>query len=260
MADEDKRKQVAVRLGPKERERFQALADERASSVGAEVERLALERLAYLDRVDPETQRLFDTILERIERLQTLASKRKWHKSLTAWSAVSEMLAHVIDDARPGDPNDDEFVGPANERHVSAIIRRQDLVHKLGDLGFAVREDPKQPTLMGAFRGLLDPSAYDQTSSRTWEKAAIDALPGGEMKDKVQALFDELLAADEEVDAAKDEWAKAMTFFWGDEQKGRRMAVEEYPYGIAKQLAELQATAERFASTRRRRSLREEEE
>jgi len=237
---EQKRQQVAVRLSPDAREEIGKIAEARGTSVGAEVERLALERLKYLSRADAETQDLFDKALDRIEHLQRQA-KGRWYKNLTAWSAVSEMLAHILDDARPEDPNEDEAVADAAAQQMAARSERQEIVRALGELGFAVREDPKQATLYGALRqgGLLGSSLRERVQSRSWESAAIDALTDEGMKAQVEPLFEALLLADRKVDEAAEKWSAAMTAYWQAEQDGRRLAVEIYPFGLAKQLGGL---------------------
>lgn len=246
---EQKRQQVAVRLSPDDREEIGKIAEARGTSVGAEVERLALERLRYLSRADAETQDLFDKALDRIEHLQRQA-KGRWHKTLTAWSAVSEMLAHVLDDARPEDPNEDEVVAAAAAQQMAARAKRQEIVRKLGEIGFAVQEDPNQATLYGALRqgGLLGSALRERVQSRSWERAAMDALPDHSMKSRVEPLFEELLQSDREVDEAAQNWSAAMTIYWQAEQEGRRLAVESYPFGLAKQFVDLLRLASDYRS------------
>jgi hypothetical protein len=234
LSDEAKRKQIAVRLGPRDRERVGRLAHQNGNSVGAEVEQLALDQLAYMENTDEKTRVLLGQILDNLNRIKTRANGR-WHGTLTAWSAASEMLTHILDDFHPDKdrPFEDEAVQEAAAEASTADHARRVIVQKLAALNVLVREEPRPP-LLGAQRfGLF---GLAPSSTRQWEIGAINALPE-HLKAKALPLFTELQRLDEESEAAWSRWSEAMRAFWEAEEEGRKIARELF--GIDAKQAQL---------------------
>lgn len=222
MEDEQKRKQIAVRLSPQDRQRVMALAELNGSSVGAEIEQMALDQLAYIEGTDPETRELLARIGDKITEMHRLA-KGKWHKNLTAWAAVTEALAHIMDNDRPESTSDDERVSEVTAMQSGAFDERYRLVGELSELGLAVKFDPGPSPLLGQVRHSPLSLTAPDTSSRSWEQAAINAMPDNEVRLKVQAVFDQLLAADARIEQLATDWTDAMLPYWQAEQEGRKI-------------------------------------
>lgn len=243
LADDEKRKQVAVRLSPQARERIARLAVANGTSVGAEVEQLALDQLAYLEETDEQTRALIAKIADKIAEMQKLA-KGRWYKNLTAWAAVSQALSGILDSERPEKPSDDEFVAAVQSRRMEAISARSLIVLRLSELGFAVQLDPRPTPLLGSPRRL---GMFGQTTaggtSRTWEQSAIDAIPDEDHRKTVQQVFDQLRSADAKIEDLDKEWAEAMAPFWKAEQEGRKLGLGFDPNAMPSGLFNLSSMA-----------------
>lgn len=225
---DEKRIQVNVRLLTADRDRLQILADESGKPVATEAENILAKHLARRK----ETNELLDHIAATIEELE-IKAHGKWHKNLMAWAAVAEMLTRVLNDYRPERMGDDEAVAEVRKNLWAAEQRRDALIQLLSDKGISVKRDPRPEPLLGmrARRGLFGNALARKPplSPRTWEKAAIDALPAEIEADEItkaeaQWLFDELLIADAAVAALEAEEAEAMRPFIEAEQAGRLLA------------------------------------
>ena len=225
---DEKRIQVNVRLLIADRDKLQALADESEKPVATEAENILAKHLARRK----ETNELLDRIATRIEELETKA-KGQWHKNLMAWAAVAEMLTRVLNDDRPERIADDEAVIEVRKKLEPAERTRDVLISMLSDRGISVKRDPRPEPLLGmrARRGLFGNALAGKPppSPRTWERAAIDALPAeteADQKTKFEAqwLFAELLKADDAVAELETEEADAMRPYIEAEQAGRLLA------------------------------------
>jgi hypothetical protein len=225
---DEKRIQVNVRLLTADRESLQILADESGKPVATEAENILAKHLTRRK----ETNELLDRIAVRIEELEVKA-QGKWHKNLMAWAAVAEMLTRVLNEDRPERIADDEAVAEVRERLWKAERRRDAIIQLLSDRGISVKRDPRPEPLLGmrARRGILSNAFTGKPppSPRTWEKAAIDALPTETEADEntkadAQWLFDQLAMADAAVAAEEAEEAEALRPYVNAEQAGRLLA------------------------------------
>lgn len=220
--NEEKRVQVNVRLLPSDKDRLEVMAGESGKPLAAEAEAIIAQHL----RRSAETNALLLHIGEQIVELEK-RTLGKWHKNLTAWAAVSEMLAHIIDDNRPERISDDDVVMEVRERLQTSEARRLLSIQKLSDLGISVKVDPRPLPLLGASqgrRGLFGKiRATPPPSSRNWEKAAINAMPEGDDKNEAQKLFSEILKLDQVIADIEDEEDEAMRPYIEAEQAGRRI-------------------------------------
>jgi hypothetical protein len=196
------------------------------------------EQLERQRSLHPQTDALLKLIVEEIEQLE-VAAKGKWHNNLTAWAAVSEMLAHVLDLRRPpkDNPFSDEVVIAAEDKSIAAREARRAIVDELDSTGLSVKEDPRPKISLGQRRSGTLGSGGPELLSREWEKAALHALPEPE-RAKATPLFEALRSADAEVDHAFAEWVQAMRPYWEAEEQGRRIARTHLTKN-AKTLAEL---------------------
>ena len=225
---DEKRIQVNVRLLTADRERLQLLADESGRPVATEAENILAKHLARRN----ETNELLDRIAAQIVELEAQA-KGQWQKNLMAWAAVAEMLTRILNDDRPERIADDEAVIEIRKKLEPAERRRYALIQLLSERGISVKRDPRPEPLLGmrARRGLFGNALAGKPppSPRTWEKAAIDALPAETEDDQntradAQWLFGELLKADEAVAVLETEEADAMRPYIEAEQAGRLLA------------------------------------
>lgn len=241
LTDDQKRKQIAVRLSPRDRGRIATLAETKGNSLGSEVEQLALDQLAYLEGVPQETRDLLDRIASQLADIER-ETKGRWFKNLSAWSAASEALSHILDDERPEKPVDDDLVVEALDALKSVERERNELVAELSSMGFAVRADPRPQGLLGAQRhGLFGGTSL--LSSRNWERAALEAMPEGSLRERVAAKFEKLCTVDDEMEQARTRWAEAMQPYWEAEELGRQVARRLMPQkSVAARLGALLAS------------------
>lgn len=225
---DEKRVQVNVRLLVTDKERLESLAVESGKPVATEAENILAKHLARRK----ETNELLDRIAAQIEELEAKAHG-KWHKNLMAWAAVAEMLTGILYENRPERIADDEAVVEIRKKLEPAERRRYALIQLLSERGISVKRDPRPEPLLGmrARRGIFGNALAGKPppSPRTWEKAAIDALPAETEDDEktraeAQWLFEELLKADEAVAALETEEAEAMRPYIEAEQAGRLLA------------------------------------
>lgn len=225
---DEKRIQVNVRLLTADRDKLQAMADESEKPLATAAENILAKHLARR----METNDLLDRIATQIEELEGKA-KGQWQKNLMAWAAVAEMLTRVLNDDRPERIGDDEAVIEIRARLEPAERRRSAIIQLLSERGISVKRDPRPEPLLGMRprRGIFGNALAGRPppSPRTWEKAAINALPAETEADEkakadAQWLFEELLKADEAVAALETEEAEAMRPYIEAEQAGRLLA------------------------------------
>ena len=227
-----KRVQVNIRLLTADRARLQSLAEESEKPLASQAEIILAKHLSRR----PETNELLDRIANEISRLEAALGLKwdkekkeddqvNWTKNLTAWAAVSEMLAHVADDVRPQRINEDEGVIEIRKRLEMQQRIRYVVIQFLAEQGVSVKDDPRPAPLLGGSsrRGLFGSNHPKRPSPREWEKAAIAAMPEGGEKNKSFLLFDELLKSDDIIAAIELEEAEAMRPYIEAEQAGRRM-------------------------------------
>lgn len=219
-SDEEKRVQMNIRLLPADRDKLAQLAEAAKRPLAAYAEAVLVGHLRRMESTSLETRRLTDLIETKIAELEKQA-KGRWHVTLKAWAAVSQMLTHVLEADRPERVSDDEFVTEAFNLQRDAEQARRAIVEKLADLGVAVNEDPKPRKLLGTenYRGLF--GRVRQGSSREWEVASIRAIPDEEVRGIASSLFEDLLAADEAVNDADDRFTEALKPYIEAEQEGR---------------------------------------
>lgn len=216
---EDKRVQVNIRLLAKDRDRLQEIANESAKPLATEAENILA---AYLNRSD-ETNALLDKIASEIERLEALA-KGRWHKNLMAWAAVSEMLSKIVEDDRPERIADDEVIEEIRARLRDEEEVRYRVVALLAQRGVSVKVDPRpEPYLGDRRRGLFGQRGPQKASPRTWERAAIEAMPEDEVKRECLHLFNVLEQKDQLIAGIEAEESIAMQPYIEAEQAGRRL-------------------------------------
>lgn len=193
------------------------------SSVGAEIEQLALDQLAYLEGTDEPTRQLIADLLNEIELIQTRTGKR-WHKDLVTWSAVSEMMQQgPIKEKNPDRIWDDEAVSEAYKVVYSIEQTKKDLCKRLRELGISVSpENPtkQKPLRRGLFgtRGTANALAYFIRDS---EQAAIDNMPDGPDKEHAQELFTVVRRLDADEEEADAHWTETMRPYWDSTARGR---------------------------------------
>lgn len=220
MDDVEKRQQVNVRLLPAHREKLSRMAEAAGRPLATEAEAIIATHLARIEATTPQTRKLTSFIETKIAELQD-RMKGRWHKSVPAWASVSEMLAHVLDNERPDRADEDEAVQQARKQIREVEKIRIVFVEALAGLGVAVNQDPRLGNPLGARRFTPNPIPR-QGSSREWEKASVEAMPDRSTRVRAAAIFDDLIRADAEVDAARDTYAEAMGPYWEAEDSGRR--------------------------------------
>lgn len=229
---DEKRVQVNIRLLTADRARLQSLADESEKPLASEAEIILAKHLSRR----PETNELLDRIANEISRLEAALGPKwdkekkadvqvNWTKNLTAWAAVSEMLAHVADDVRPQRIYEDEGVIEIRKRLEMHQRIRYVVIQFLAEQGVSVKDDPRPAPLLGGSsrRGLFGSNQPKRPSPREWEKAAIAAMPEGGDKELSSGLFDELLKSDDVIAAIESEETDAIRPYIEAEQAGRRM-------------------------------------
>lgn len=226
LADEQKRKQVAVRLSPRDRERIGKIAEANGNSLGAEVEQLALDQLEYLEGQDAQTRALLEAIADEIAAIKK-ATGKNWHKDRASWAAVAEMLRNgPIAELDPDKPSDDEVVAGAWEALSKIETRKKQIAETLRDLGVTVSPDhptkrqPRRQGLLGML-GQVNALPLAPITIRTTERAAINALPEGPAKEEALRLFGEMEALDHEEAEASAKHTEAMAPYWEAVANGR---------------------------------------
>ena len=229
---DEKRVQVNIRLLAADRAKLQTLADESERPLASEAENILAKHLSRR----PETNELLDRIANEVSRLEAAMGPKwdkekkadaqaNWTKNLTAWAAVSEMLAHVADDDRPQRISDDEDVIEIRKRLDEHQRIRNVTIHLLAERGISVKVDPRPTPLLGQSmrRGLFGSKKTNPPSPREWERAAIAAMPEGGEKEAATILFEYLLKQDDAVAGIELEEAEAMRPYFEAEQTGRQM-------------------------------------
>ncbi len=251
---DEKRIQVNVRLRVKDRDKLQELATISGKPAAAEAEKILAKSLSR----SKETNELLDKIADEIEALE-LKGRGKWHKNLLPWAAVSEMLAKVLDDYRPERISDDEIVQEIRERLVIAERMRFVAISFLDKRGISVKTDPRPEPMLGLRRrGLFGALQPKPQSPRTWERAAIEAIPDQELKQECLFFFSEVEKQDNIIEAIEAEETAAIMPYLEAEQAGRRLVsppnamlqhmpeINTYRTGRGTTLAEALAQAARF--------------
>jgi hypothetical protein len=88
---EEQRQQIGFRLSPADRHRLEAAASRSGVSVPQEVEVRLISSLDQDEMIDGPTAELIGQIAAQIAEIQKMTGKR-WHKDVTTWAAVHEML------------------------------------------------------------------------------------------------------------------------------------------------------------------------
>lgn len=221
LQESEKRKVIGARFSPDAREKIAQRAKQNRRSITAEVEALATEFIDYR----PEIVTLLRIIAKRITAIETRTKSTKgFLEDLKTWAAVSEMLAHVLDGARPDRPMDDEVVMDAKLELDKAEFERRTKIQRLASAGIAVNESAKPPVMRGVPAGLLGIGL--STSPRTWEEASIRAIPDEALRKVATTLFEQLLSTDKAVEEAEEKYAEAMQPYWQAEQHGRSIGAE----------------------------------
>lgn len=187
---EEKRKQIAVRFGPEDRERLEQLATAEGTSPG----KVAEARAAALLGADSATFALLVEIAGEIADIEMMAGGIKWHEDLTTWGAVAEMLARgPIVGRKPESVYTDGGYAAANRERAQAMLKKRDIIERLGVTGVSVSFEPSvERSARGLFGSLL--SRY--VDRRATEQALIDAIADDATRTRAQALHDELKKLD----------------------------------------------------------------
>lgn len=225
----EKRVQLNIRLNPADRDRLSQLAASAGKPVATYAESVLVAHLDRIESTTPETRSLIALAEQKIGEMET-QTKGRWHKNLKAWAAVAQMLSHILENDRPERPNDDEVVNEAFSQQVDAVRQRQAIVEKLADLGFAVNADPNPKKMLGveSYGGLFGASPR-RGSSRTWERASIDAIEDNELRAKAKVLFAELEEADGLVAQAEERFRVSLQPYIEAEQEGRQIGRAAFP-------------------------------
>lgn len=229
LPDDQKRKQVAVRLSPDARARIGKLADENGRSLGVEIERLALDQLAHLEATDAPTRQLLQDIEREIAEIRSVSGKR-WHVVRDAWSAVVEMLRiGPISAYEPDKLEDDPEHAAIWKRLLQILSEKGQIADRLLALGVTVTPDNPVRLAFGAATGVLDDvraknDVYSPAymAIRHTEHAGVEALPDGPQKDEARHLFDLLTTLDVEENDLEDRWDALCSQFRAADTKGRK--------------------------------------
>lgn len=222
--DDQKRKQIAVRLSPDDRARIQRSAEEHGNSLGAEVERLALAQMDFLEANDAPTRALLGAVSSEINEIHKVMGKR-WHAVRAGWAAVAEMLRNgPIMELDPDRPDDDPAVKKAWDRLWEIQVEKDRIARRLREVGVSV--SPENPLREVIRRGGLDGEITAPSEAifviRHTERAAVEALPDGPAKDEARALFERLLSLDQEEHDADERWSDLRAIYSEAESEGRQ--------------------------------------
>lgn len=212
----DKRQQITLRFDPAVMKGLKAQADANSKSLGKEIE----ERVEATIGLDAEGVELVRRISADIIALTRRNKGKRWHADLTAWASVVEMLAEgPIQDMRPNSPVDADEQWEVYEPILEIDHRREELVSRLSDLGV-------KAAVEGRLQGLL------RLNNRDQERAGIDKIPDGDLKDAAIALHTELVQLDAEHEEKSQAFRETMQLYWEAEEAGRQIC-HDYLYDEA---------------------------
>lgn len=220
-AADEKRVQVNVRVLPAHKSLLEQMASEAGKPIAAVTENIIA---SYLERT-PQTNALLDRITDQIADLQAKA-QGKWHKNLRAWAAVSEMLSFITEDMRPERLQDDEIAQPIMQDIIEKRKMRGVAIRLLAQRGITVSENPTPNALLGTYGrgGIFGRPKRDRLPSRTWERAAIDAMPESQEKQDCVYLFDSIVELDAAIASRESDYGEAIQPYIVAEQEGRQLA------------------------------------
>ncbi|MBD3761465.1 hypothetical protein [Rhizorhabdus sp.] len=210
---EEQRQQIGFRLSPADRHRLEAAASRSGVSVPQEVEVRLISSLDQDEMIDGPTAELIGQIAAQIAEIQKMTGKR-WHKDVTTWAAVHEMLRRgPMARAHPDRPLDDETVIAAGKKLAEIRAKKKALIEQLASRGIAVLEEAKiyKGGILGGWK------------NRTTEQAAIDAIEDEILRDHAGQVFEQIQALDAEEEAASSDYTDALSPYWDAERVGRRL-------------------------------------
>lgn len=201
---EGKRKQVAVRFGPKELARLEKLATEAAEKAGKKVSvgNLIETRVTALLSADAKTFELLTAICSGIGEAEDVASSQQfdqrravWHENLMGWAAVAEMLARgPIEDRRPESVVNDPEYRDAQREKAEIVSKKRRIIKGLSTYGISAA---LEPTIDRKGRGGLLGATLRYIDLRVPERAMIEAIPDKADRAAAAELHKELVSLDE---------------------------------------------------------------
>ncbi|MFC3175037.1 hypothetical protein ACFOD9_12325 [Novosphingobium bradum] len=241
---EQKRKQIAVRLGPEDRVRVQATADRNGHGLGTEIEELALEQLAYLETNDEPTRAFLHAITAEIAEIESV-TKRHWYKDRATWAAVAEMLRiGPIRHHEADRPRDDEAASAAWQALLEVQFEKERIADQLRALRISVTPEHPVKTAVndaGLF-GELTVTAEFAYAIRETERAAMMALPDGAAKEQAGDLFRRLVELDHEEQELEEQCAELKRPYAEADRYGR----DTYHRILKERAQRLRAAGEKF--------------
>lgn len=191
-AKDAKRQLIGARFNPEARRRIEQHAKIAGRSPGAEVER----RVSVTLGLDDRGLDLIEAIATEVQAIQTITG-RAWHRDMTTWYAVVEMLRamppwnwHQI--------HDDDPLEAMRQQLLALCEERRTRVDELAATGIPVPELPDQENADGVLLG----------NTRANTKAVVTGFTPSPARDRALALLDEVINLDQEIerhgrDAAK---------------------------------------------------------
>ncbi len=219
--EEAKRAAVTIRTTPTVKDQLVAAAEASGRSLTQEIE-LRLEASLARDAIagSPETERLLSAYAAEIAQVEGVLKKR-WHKDLKTWGAVSELLkAGPINRMQPDRTYDDEIVGEAWQRLEAVCDQKRPIVQLFAAAGIAC--DVKAPSLRQPVQRGLFGRGLVPTPNRWMESAAIENLDASEdEKAMLRTALQELIRLDAAEEEADKVYGEAIKPYIEAEQEGR---------------------------------------
>jgi len=251
---EGKRKQVAVRFGPKELARLEELATEAAEKAGKKVSvgNLIETRVSALLSADARTFELLVAIADGVQEAEGVAAAVQddhtrpiWHETLTAWAAVAEMLARgPIERMRPESVTREPSYIDAQREKAAILLRKRQIIKQLAVFGVSVSEEPtlEKKSVGGLFGAVM---RYADLRSR--ERTMIEAIEDPVRRSSAAELHDEIIKLDED-EARENSEAGDMSRLYRDlEEMGRALYRK---HNTEKQIANIMELAASLGSLR----------
>lgn len=210
---EERRREATLRLHPYHRDILVDAAQAADRSFPAELE----ARLVATCDLDVKGVELVQAVASGIARIQKMTGK-SWHKDLSTWAAVAEMLRiGPIHDFDPDQPHNDEVIQSIFDKMETLEANRSQLIGHLADLGIGARQNPDKPN--GDAAGLKQLPDPTRSAARTMCQKIDDP----QERERALDILEAILQTDDEIRRAEVDF-KAQTSVWFEEvRKGRQL-------------------------------------